>query len=130
MSADARPTPATKPLPGALIVLRVRDYDGDDSQVTADLVGTAFGVPAGGARGDTLARDGSDTFNPVLLTSRGRVRQRGIEWSISSMPAPKPSASSTTATPITPNVSTRRPPPSARPIRGRSVRPPSRVALR
>ncbi|GAB4114045.1 MAG: hypothetical protein OHK0013_49100 [Sandaracinaceae bacterium] len=48
-------------------LVRVRDYDGDgdDPQVTADVVGTAYGVRAGGTRGDPLRWDGTDTFFPA-----------------------------------------------------------------
>jgi hypothetical protein len=48
-------------------LLRITHYNGreNDPQVTVEAVQTAFGVPAGGARGDPLAWDGTDTFYPA-----------------------------------------------------------------
>jgi len=48
----------------SVIVLRISGWDGadDDSRVTASIAQGVFGFPAGGARGDTLAWDGTDTF--------------------------------------------------------------------
>jgi hypothetical protein len=47
-------------------MVRVSEYDGDgdDPQVRAEIVTTVYGFPDGGARGDPLAWDGSDTFVP------------------------------------------------------------------
>lgn len=53
-------------------LVRVRDYDGDgdDPRVSVDVLGTAYGVPAGGMRGDELAWDGTDTFFPATGSFR------------------------------------------------------------
>lgn len=68
------------------LLIRVSEYDGtpDDPQVRVEAAQTAAGVPVGGAEGDPLAWDGTDTFyaadnafnasgEPILLDPVGYV---------------------------------------------------------
>jgi len=66
LEADAR---ADQDLGQNAIIVVIDGWDGsdDDAQVSAFFSQSLYGVPMGGARGDPLAWDGTDTFVPSSL---------------------------------------------------------------